>query len=89
LVSANQSPPWLKSQLVGAASSEMHSTIFQNGAYRESLISGWLKAINEPQVIPDVLNNEKNSEYWSSTTLKNKYFHIKWPAVHLTGWYKI
>jgi predicted acyl esterase len=38
-----QEPPWLKGQFIIVATIDALSTVFPGGAYREGLISRWLK----------------------------------------------
>ena len=64
----------------------MHQTIFQNGAFRESLIEGWLKGINESDKLPIIYNNEKMGPYWDTEEMTDHWKNVDFPAVHYTGW---
>jgi hypothetical protein len=65
----------------------MHQTIFQGGAFRQSLIEGWLNGINEISSLPQVLNHEALGPYWEPEEMTGHWENINFPAVHLTGWY--
>jgi len=45
----------------------------QNGAYRHSLIDGWLAVINESAVSAIVMAHEDYSAWWDSTTMEGKW----------------
>lgn len=83
------SPPWLKGQTVGVATSQVYNTMYQGGAFREALIVGWTVGLNESQALPPVESHEAFSSYWDSQDMTNKFKNVNFPAVHLTGWYDI
>eukprot|EP01087_Luapelamoeba_hula_P022728 TRINITY_DN821_c0_g1_i1.p1 TRINITY_DN821_c0_g1~~TRINITY_DN821_c0_g1_i1.p1 ORF type:complete len:572 (+),score=68.41 TRINITY_DN821_c0_g1_i1:81-1796(+) len=83
------SPPWLKGQLLAVGTSNVYKTTYQNGAYRESLISGWLTGQGEHQMIAQVQNNERFSDYWNPTTMAGHFGAVDFPSVHYGGWYDI
>ena len=57
--------PNIVSQLVIVATSQLKRTSFQQGAYRESLFTGWMTANKMQDYIPTVLANEGWSQsYW-------------------------
>lgn len=86
---AEDQPTWLKAQLIIFGTGELYKTVYQGGAYRQSLISGWLTGIGEEGYINTVLSNEMYSSYWNPTNDDSYWTNIKWPAVHGTGWYDI
>jgi predicted acyl esterase len=69
----------------------LHETTFQGGAYRESLISGWLTANGNEAYIPTVTANEAWNPYWNSTDFAAGPRWDLWnfPAVHAAGFYDI
>ena len=70
----------------------MRQTVYQNGGYREGLVSGWLKDINEENYINTILLNEEfNYEYWEwiSAEYNNQWNAFNLPIVHLAGFYDI
>eukprot|EP01116_Phalansterium_solitarium_P016452 TRINITY_DN3827_c1_g1_i1.p1 TRINITY_DN3827_c1_g1~~TRINITY_DN3827_c1_g1_i1.p1 ORF type:complete len:610 (-),score=204.90 TRINITY_DN3827_c1_g1_i1:97-1893(-) len=82
-------PMQLHAQLVVVASAEMHKTIYQQGAYRQGLIDGWLDAIGESWWSPIARAQEPMSEFWEPDNMAGKFGNVIFPAVHLSGWYDI
>ena len=67
--------PNIVSQLVIVATSQLKRTSFQQGAYRESLFTGWMTANKMQDYIPTVLANEAWSEpYWGPIEMTGQYF---------------
>ncbi len=63
---------------------------YQGGAYREELISGWLKETNATGFIPTVQAHELWGEFWEPTTAREaQWGAYTWPTLHLAGWYDI
>ena len=89
-VQPREPQPHIVSQFVVVASAQVHRTGFQQGAYRESLFSGWLAAIGEPDYVPVVEAQEAYSEdYWGSVEVTGHFENVQWPAVHVGGWWDI
>jgi len=82
-------PKWLKGQCLMVASDNVHSSSFQNGAYRQGLIDGWLNGIKEPSYIPIVRAHEVLTDFWNTTSLVNSQKNIRWPSLHISGWWDI
>ena len=64
----------------------MHETIFQNGAFRQALIEGWLNLIGELDFLYLVVDNEALGPYWYPEEMTGHWENVDFPAVHLTGW---
>ena len=70
-------PPPLRGQFIVWASAEAYDTAYQGGAYRQSLIEGWLTAIgiltrfHSLTVIGDVKDHESKDSYWNTLSLKD------------------
>eukprot|EP00051_Salpingoeca_urceolata_P033190 m.19503 g.19503 ORF g.19503 m.19503 type:complete len:654 (-) comp5938_c0_seq2:560-2521(-) len=88
---AAPSPQQLAAQFVTVGTPTLHSMMYQGGAFRESLIVGWLAGINESSAVVNVTAHEPLSSYWDNVSMAHpaKWDNIKIPAVHLTGWYDI
>lgn len=72
------------------ATSQLHRTVFQQGAYRQSLISGWLTAIGEGGYAAEVMSQEGWADgYWGPTEMTTHYSNVQWPAVAVGGWWDI
>eukprot|EP01012_Entosiphon_sulcatum_P014989 TRINITY_DN20019_c0_g1_i1.p1 TRINITY_DN20019_c0_g1~~TRINITY_DN20019_c0_g1_i1.p1 ORF type:complete len:584 (+),score=89.60 TRINITY_DN20019_c0_g1_i1:25-1752(+) len=82
-------PPMLNAQFSIVGSAQMHRTAFQGGAYREALIGGWLKGINESSYEQNFIEHEALGPWWDPLEMTGKWAAVQWPAVHLTGWYDI
>jgi hypothetical protein len=91
--------PGLKSQLNFVSSALFHGATYQQGAYRQSLVSGWLQYINETTYIPTVLEHEGWSDWWNTTTMSGlspvpvpdttPWSAISYPIIHGGGFYDI
>ncbi|EGD80466.1 hypothetical protein PTSG_11110 [Salpingoeca rosetta] len=79
----------LLGQYVVVATAELHRTIFQGGAYRYSLIHGWLDGIKELSFEHNFVDNEAFSSFYEPVSMTDKWKDVTAPAVHLTGWYDI
>eukprot|EP01006_Ploeotia_vitrea_P049462 TRINITY_DN67342_c1_g1_i1.p1 TRINITY_DN67342_c1_g1~~TRINITY_DN67342_c1_g1_i1.p1 ORF type:complete len:582 (+),score=55.05 TRINITY_DN67342_c1_g1_i1:34-1779(+) len=84
-----ESPKQLHAQLVIVATAQLHRTLYQNGAYRHSLIHGWLDGIHEPAFEKNFIDNEQIGPWWNPLNLTARWNKALQPAVHVTGWYDI
>lgn len=89
-----QEPPWLKGQFIIVATIDAVSTVFPGGAYREGLISNWLKGTvpkQAPALIQTVKGKNGASEWWDVLNVSSpgNFKKIKAPAVMWGGWYDI
>lgn len=75
--------PNLVSQFVVVATSQLHRTFYQQGAFRESLVVGWLNSIVEPDYVKVLEANEGESSYWDSIDMTSHFGNVHWPAVHV------
>ncbi len=82
--------------IVGSAAA--HRTVYQGGAYKESLIDNWMETnalfthnYTLTNVIPDVMRNEANAggpdSYWDPLTMDGKLHLVRHPTIHFSGWY--
>ena len=79
----------LRAQFVAAGTADLHATFFQGGAYRYSLVHGWLSGISELSFEQNFTSHEGQGAYWNNVTLTDKWDRVTAPAVHLSGWYDI
>jgi len=88
-------PPELKAQFNIVGNSVMHQTIFQGGAYRQGLITGWLDMIGEAAYADEVVAHEAFGDYWASTTQsaadsgEGTFALTNFPILHSAGFYDI
>lgn len=88
-------PPQLVAQFNIVGTSLLHQTVFQGGAYRQGLITGWLDGISEPEFATEVVTHEGySSDWWGSITQSANggqgLFNLtNFPILHAAGWYDI
>lgn len=82
-------PPWLLGQLIEVATADLHPSVFINGAFRESLIEGWLTEIGEASTISVITAHEAPSNFWEPMDLASNWARANVPAVHYGGWFDI
>ena len=94
----NGAYPGLAAQVNYVSTGLLHPAAYQGGAYRESLISGWLnQSIGEAWYIPQVMAHEGWSQWWNSTTLGSAttsppsvpFSAVSYPVIHAGGFYDI
>lgn len=68
-----------------------HETVYQGGAYRECLISGWLQGLGENSTIRTILENEAFGKYWYTLDgrWENQWNIINVSFINFAGWYDI
>lgn len=79
-------PNQVRAQFNVVGSAELHKTIFQGGAYRQSLMGGWLAAIGESGFEGNFTQHEGMSAFYDNVSMSGKWSRVTAPAVHLTGW---
>jgi len=84
-----QKPAMLKAQFIMVGSAELQACIFQNGAYREGDINGWLTQIGEASYIPQVQAHESYGNWWDTRNMDNYWGNVNFPSVHYGGWYDL
>jgi hypothetical protein len=62
---AAPSPLVLRALFPVVATAQLHKTVFQGGAYRYSLMHGWLAGIGEPGFEANFTSHEGETLYWS------------------------
>jgi len=82
-------PPGLKAQSLLVATADGYNSSYYNGAYRESLIGGWLESIDEGSYIPTLKEHEAYSPWWFPVDLSVQWNNTNVPAMHFGGWYDI
>lgn len=69
----------------------MHQTTFQGGAYREALVTKWLDALPETEMVTTVLEHEAFDSWWYpiEDEYNNVWQKFNIPMLHFAGWYDI
>lgn len=80
-------PKGLKTQFIQVASPDFYDTVYQSGAFRQSLIQGWLQSQGSTFWLPTIYQHETYSDFWQNVTLTGKYNKVVSPAVFQGGWY--
>ena len=85
-------PPQLKKQFVVWASITSHTTPYDGGAFREALISGWMKSTFPNQyegLIKTTEQHEAPGSWWNPVNMTGMCDSMYFPSVILSGWYDI
>ena len=85
--------PALRGQVIIFATSDGYGTFFPGGAYRESLIDGWLKDTVPTQytAVDALVRNEEQPgrPWWDAVNGSMYYDHVTFPSIAWAGWYDI
>ena len=83
-------PPGLTAQAIQIASSDFyHDVLFPGGAFRLSLVEGWLKSIGSTFWLPTIYENENFTHFWNNVTLTEKFNQVDTPGVFQAGWFDV
>jgi uncharacterized protein len=82
-------PSALKSQFLIYGSVVSYPIVFQNGLFRESLVTNWLDFLGESSSLKTILNHEQYDEWWYGTDLSLDWMRANVSGVHVGGWYDI
>ncbi len=84
-------PDSLKAQCVIVASSDLYQqTIYQGGAFRKSLVEGWLKLAGfSPANLERMLEHPGYDDFWAETNAEPMAPKVRAPAIYHGGWYDI
>jgi predicted acyl esterase len=85
--------PALRGQVVIFATADGYGTFFPGGAYRESLIDGWLKDTVPTQyaTVDALVRNEEQPgrPWWDAVNGSMYWKNIDFPTIAWAGWYDI
>lgn len=89
-LAAGAAPPHLACCLVMVGASNLYAdAIFQNGAYRRSLVDGWLSSIGSAALIPFFESHSNYSAIYSRIDLTTRFDSVSVPILHIGGWHDI
>lgn len=85
--------PYLKGMFPFWATGRAYQLVFENGAYREALVTNWLDSIHAQRpwtasYVETIFQNEAYSPWWESIELSN-CTGLSVPGVHWAGLYDI
>jgi predicted acyl esterase len=70
--------------------SPYHGCFYQNGVFRKSLVEDWLRLTNWPaDVLPRLREHPVEDEYWRRMDLGTRLGRVRWPMVHVGGWFDL
>lgn len=70
-------------------SGDMYSTAYQDGAFRFSLIEGWLTGIGEKPFIQTMVDAEGSLAFHAQRDNAPFIPNVTWPSIHMVGWWDI
>ena len=90
-LAAGANPPGLSCQYIQVATPNLYKyAMYPGGEFRKNMIEEWLKGQHSTYMLPQVLAHENYTlDYWSNTTIDNKWDQVNVPAIHIGGWYDI
>ncbi len=64
--------------------------VYPGGAWRKSLIEDWVRVSqHSPEGLKLWQSHPTYDAYWKARTLEGRWQKVKWPAIHVGGWYDI
>ncbi len=89
-MAAPSAPPVLDAMWVAVATPTVYEhALFPGGAFRKSLIEGWLTAQGSTFFLQDLAAHPLDDGYWDTVQTADSYVQVQVPAVHVGGWYDI
>jgi len=90
-------PKWLRGMFIQIATGDAYKSLYQGGAFRESLVGGWMGAMSImthgwsfSHTLPDILDHEQLSSWYDTVREKSElYKFVDYPIVSFTGWWDI
>ena len=89
-MAAVNSPPVLDAMWVEVATPTVYEhAFFQNGAFRQSMMEGWLEGQGSSFFLQDLVTHPFDDGFWDSAQTSDRYDQVTAAAVHYGGWYDI
>lgn len=84
-------PPELKAQYVSVAVSNVYAQgMYQGGAFRKSLVEGWLKSAGfDPENLEQMIAHPSYDDFWKEANAEPRASKVDAPAIYHGGWYDI
>lgn len=87
-LAAGAVPPHLTCQVIGFAATRGYEQIgYPGGAYRESLVDGWLTENQVPQMIPVFRAHPVRDDFWAQLDVASRHEVINVPTMFVGGFY--
>jgi len=89
-MAASQTPPVLHAMWADVATPTVYAhAFFQNGAFRQSMMEGWLEAQGSSFFLQDLSAHPLDDGFWDSVQTAAQYDQVAVPTIHMGGWYDI
>jgi putative CocE/NonD family hydrolase len=76
--------------VVVAPVSLYHGAFYQDGVFRKALVEDWLRLTNWPATVLPWLRQHPNFDtLWQGVDLRYRLNQVRWPIVHVGGWFDI
>jgi predicted acyl esterase len=83
-------PQGLTCQRIEVAAPDLYMNIvYQNGVYRNELVTGWLEEVGSSHLIEEYKGHSLNDEYWDPVQIVEDYDDVHVPAIHVGGYYDV
>ncbi|HNS95875.1 MAG TPA: CocE/NonD family hydrolase [Polyangiaceae bacterium] len=89
-MAAVHAPPALDAMWVEVATPTVYQhAFFQNGAFRQSMMEGWLAGQHSDFFLDTLAEHPLDDGTWDSVQTADRYDQVIVPGVHYGGWYDI
>jgi predicted acyl esterase len=90
-LAAGSNPPGLACQYIQVAAPNLYKyAMYPGGEFRKNMVEEWLKGQHASYMLPQVFAHENYTlDYWTNTTIDDKWQQVDVPAIHIGGWYDI
>jgi predicted acyl esterase len=64
--------------------------MYQNGVFRKALVEDWLRLTRWPaDALPMLRQHPNEDAYWRTMDLRQRLSQVRWPIVHVGGWFDL
>ena len=61
--------------------------VFQGGAFRQEMVTGWLASLGALDIIDLIEEHPTRDDYWDPVYLPDRYAEVNVPVYHRAGWW--
>ncbi len=85
---AGAAPPHLTCQAIGYAATQGYGqAAYQGGAFRQSLVNGWLAGQDSLHMLPDFMAHTTKDWFWDQYDVESRFSSIDAPSLFIGGFY--
>ena len=89
-MAAPNQPPGLSAMMVTVGTTNVYQdAFFQAGAFRQSLMEGWLTGQGSTFFLDSVSAHPLDDGFWDRVQTADRYGSVNVPALHVGGWFDI